>query len=120
MIVVAGYAEVTDQEIDSIFTEMDENKNGYIDIDEFMTYIQIADKVKAKDPKSKDAVFNIRKARLKLNALDLFEMFYSLPASFLPSFTQHELEKRRQHLPSEVIEPQFDYKLMKYTDVGKT
>ena len=54
---------------------MDENDNGLIDVDEFMTFIQVADKIRTKDPKSKDAVFHIRKARLKLNALDLLEMF---------------------------------------------
>ena len=37
--------------------------------------MQVGDRVRTKDPRARDAVFNIRKARLKLNSLDLLEMF---------------------------------------------
>lgn len=66
---------------------MDDDKNGTIDIDEFMAFINVADKVKAKNIEARDAVFNIRKARLKLNSLDLLQMFQRMPLSFLPSFS---------------------------------
>ena len=75
LIIKAGHREVTDQEIDSIFMEMDTDESGTIDIDEFMAFVQVADRVKAKNIEARDAVFNIRKARLKLNSLDLLQMF---------------------------------------------
>ncbi len=87
LIIKAGHKEVTDAEIDAIFVEMDSDKNGTIDIDEFIAFIQVADRVKAKNLQARDAVFNIRKARLKLNSLDLLEMFLRMPLSFLPSFS---------------------------------
>lgn len=76
--------------MDILFSEIDENGNGKIDIDEFMAFVQVAHKI---DPRggseAKDAAFSIRKARLKLNEADLFEMFYKIPASLLPSFSQN-------------------------------
>ena len=111
---------MTDAELDSIFKEMDEDNSGYIDIDEFLTYIKVADKVKAKDPKSRDAVFNIRKAHLKLNALDLLLMFKRMPATFVPSFSQHEMENRNLRLPVESIQPEFNFATMKYVGLEKT
>ena len=39
LIVRVGHTTVTNEEIEAIFTEMDENGNGLIDIDEFMTFI---------------------------------------------------------------------------------
>ena len=83
---------MTDQEIDAIFTEMDTDENGILDIDEFMAFILIADRVKTKNPLARDTVFNIRKARLKLNSLDLLDMFLKMPLSFLPSYSQQEIE----------------------------
>ena len=88
LIIRAGHTLVTDEEVDSIFKEMDKDMNGFIDVDEFMTFILVADKFKTQEPKAKDAVFNIRKARLKLNAADLLEMVAHMPLSFLPSFSQ--------------------------------
>ena len=78
--------------MDSIFVEMDSDQNGVLDIDEFMAFVMIADRVKTKNSLARDAVFNIRKSRLKLNSLDLFKMFNKMPPSFLPSFSQKEIE----------------------------
>ena len=82
LIIKAGHELVTEDEVESIFKEMDRDMNGYVDIDEFMTFIMIADKFNTQEPKAKDAVFNIRKARLKLNETDLLEMFETMPLSF--------------------------------------
>ena len=103
LIVRAGHKEVSDQEIDAIFKEMDADSSGLVDIDEFMTFVLVADKLQTKDPKARDAVFNIRKAHLKLNAADLLEMFSELPPSFVPSFSQHQMENRGTGLPAESV-----------------
>ena len=39
LIIKAGHREVTDQEIDSIFLEIDADKSGTFDIDEFMAFV---------------------------------------------------------------------------------
>ena len=109
LIIKAGHKEVTDAEIDAIFIEMDSDKNGTIDIDEFIAFIQVADRIKAKNLQARDAVFNIRKARLKLNSLDLLEMFLAMPLSFLPSFSMQEIEQRKHHLPIHGIQFHFDH-----------
>ena len=49
LIIKAGHKHVTDAEIDAIFVEMDSDKNGTIDIDEFIAFVQVADRVKAKN-----------------------------------------------------------------------
>jgi len=95
----AGHKTVTQAEIEAIFAEMDSDKNGTIDIDEFMAFVQVADRVKTKNQLARDSVFNIRKARLKLNSIDLLEMFVRMPLSFLPSFSMQEIEHRKNHLP---------------------
>ena len=41
----SGHTQVTEQEIDLFFNEMDENNNGKIDIDEFMAFVQVAHKI---------------------------------------------------------------------------
>ena len=46
LIIKSGHNMVTDDEVESIFKEMDKDMNGYVDIDEFMTFIMIADKFK--------------------------------------------------------------------------
>jgi len=117
--VKAGHKTVTDAEIDAIFGEMDSDKSGTIDIDEFIAFMQVADRVRTKDPQARDAVFNIRKARLKLNSLDLLEMFMRMPFSFLPSFSMQELEQRRSHLPVHSIQFHFDHQTMAYAGLDK-
>jgi Ca2+-binding EF-hand superfamily protein len=49
LIVKAGHKTVTQAEIEAIFAEMDSDKNGTIDIDEFMAFVQVADKIKTKN-----------------------------------------------------------------------
>ena len=39
LIIKAGHKAVTDTEIDAIFVEMDSDKNGTIDIDEFIAFV---------------------------------------------------------------------------------
>ena len=39
LIVKSGYKEITDEELNSIFIEMDSDKNGTIDIDEFIAFV---------------------------------------------------------------------------------
>ena len=98
---------------------MDTDKNGTIDIDEFIAFMQVADRVRTKNLQARDVVFNIRKARLKLNSLDLLDMFMRMPLSFLPSFSMQEIEQRRNHLPIQSVQFHFDHQKMIYSGLDK-
>jgi hypothetical protein len=68
---------------------------------------------------ARDAVFNIRKSRLKLNSIALLEMFVRMPISFLPSFSMQEIEHRKNHLPIHGIQFHFNHHTMSYTGLEK-
>lgn len=90
LVVESGHTEVADVEIDALFKTIDTNQNKLIDIDEFMAYLQVADKVKVTTEDhltARDVCYSVRKAHAKINALDVFEMFRKLPSSFTPSFS---------------------------------
>ena len=98
---------------------MDADKSGTIDVDEFIAFTQVADRIRTKDPRARDAVFHIRKNRLKLNSLDLLDMFLRMPLSFLPSFSMQEIEQRKNHLPIHSIQFHFDHQKMAYSGLDK-
>ena len=64
--------------------DIDENQN--IDIDEFIAFLSVADQLKFRHPTSRTTLINIRRAR-KLNPIDFFNCYKSLPQFFGPSFT---------------------------------
>ena len=119
LIIKTGHTKVTVEEVARLFKEMDSNDNGEIDIDEFMAFMYMADKVKTNDARTKDTVFHIRKASLGLNKLDVMKMFSDMPMSFNPSFSQKEMEKRIKHKPSSSLLPEFETNTMQYKDVAK-
>jgi DUF438 domain-containing protein len=86
-----------------IFAEIDVNRNGKIDVDEFMDYIYNAEN--KKDKQSLEAVFRIRKAHAKLNVKELQLIFDTLPFSFKSSFSQVELEQRNRNTPCSKLIP---------------
>lgn len=98
---------------------MDTNDNGEIDIDEFMAFIYMADKVKTNDSRTKDTVFHIRKASLKLNKTDVMMMFSKMPMSMNPSFSHKAMEKRLKNKPSSSLLPEFVSNTMQYKDIAK-
>jgi hypothetical protein len=84
-----------------------------------MAFIYSADKVQTKTASSRDTVYHIRSKSLKLNQLDILKLFNSMPASFHPSFSQKELEKRRKNLPSSSLLPKYDHAKLEFKDIGK-
>lgn len=119
LIMKVGHKSVTVDEVARLFREMDTNDNGEIDIDEFMAFIYMADKVKTNDHRTKDTVFHIRKASLKLNKTDIMKLFSDMPMSMNPSFSQKEVEKRLKHKPSSSLLPEFETNTMQYKDMAK-
>ncbi len=98
-----GQVNLSEEELSRIFAEIDVNRNGKIDIDEFMDCIYNAEN--KKDKQSHDAVFRIRKAHAKLNVKELQLIFDTLPLSFKPSFSQVELEQRNRNTPCSKLMP---------------
>ena len=47
-------------------------------------------------------------------------MFNRLPPSFVPSFSQHEMENRGTSLPAESVQPEFNFATMKYVGLDRT
>ena len=98
-----GQVNLSEEELSRIFAEIDVNRNGKIDIDEFMDCIYNAEN--KKDKQSHDAVFRIRKAHAKLNVKELQLIFDTLPLSFKPSFSQVEFEQRNRNTPCSKLMP---------------
>lgn len=71
--------------VDSLFKEMDTDGSGFIDIDEFMTFIEIADGINPENEKAKESAYRIRKAKLNLNKEELLFIFKRMPSSFMKS-----------------------------------
>lgn len=91
LIVTAGYEEVTDEEVESLFKEIDLDKSGTIDVDEFMAFIYTGDRLNI-NAMSKDTVMKVRKNHAKINSLDVFDMFRRMPNSFHPASTKQLVE----------------------------
>jgi len=45
LIIAAGYSTISDTEINNLFAEIDTNDSGFVDVDEFMGYMYVGDKV---------------------------------------------------------------------------
>ena len=62
-----------DVDVEALFKEIDSNRSGLIDVDEFMAYMYTGDKLSSdpNDPnkdRARDTLLRIRKAHMKLNS----------------------------------------------------
>jgi len=108
--------DLDDQQLSDLFYEMDSDPNSGIDIDEFVAYLSIADRLKFRNPKSKTTLINIKRAR-SLNPIEFYQCFKRLPSSFSLSFTQERLCKIGSNTPSYGLYPQFNCRTMTYKDL---
>lgn len=116
LIVSSGYSEVSDEEVSALFADIDTNKSGEIDVDEFMAYMYVGDKI---DVKSRSTILAIRKAHMRLNSKGVIDMLRLAPAFTTCSITQKFLEKEQVSRPSLHLIPQYDQKSLSYKDLGK-
>lgn len=58
--------------------EIDVDRNGTLDIDEFIALMSLGDEMQFRSAQAKNTFMNIKKAR-KLGAMDFFKSFKSLP-----------------------------------------
>ena len=79
-------ADLTQAELEVLCEAIDLNKDGNIDIDEFMNLMN-ADFLReaGNSEVAKSAYFNIKKAR-RLQPKDFLKFFTGMPSNFMPSF----------------------------------
>lgn len=109
-------ADVTQEELNHLLSYVDADKNGKIDIDEFVLLMSGASPEVFADPRASSIMFNIRKSR-KISPMDFFKMFQNMPSHFLPSFIS-EQHKMKRILPSSDIVPALDPSGLHFRDVN--
>lgn len=80
--------------------EFDCDRDVQLDIDEFITMMNIGDEMNFSTQSAKESYLKIRKGR-KVNVLDFLKVFKSVPRSFMPSFFHERWTKLRKNLPAE-------------------
>lgn len=109
-------AELSIEELVELMHEIDVDRNGHLDIDEFVALMtSTGDEMHFQNAQAKNTLLSIKRAR-KLNPLDFFKSFKSMPQSFVPSFISERWAKRK-NLPSSVFMPLLDPKTMMYKDM---
>ena len=97
-------AEVSMDELVELMNEIDVDRNGQLDIDEFVALMNMGDEIQFHSAAAKNTFVNIKKAR-KVNPLDFFKCFKNMPINFVPSFISEKWTKQRKVLPSSVFMP---------------
>ncbi len=109
-------ADLTLEELIQLMNEIDVDRNGSLDIDEFIALMTVTgNEMDFSSETSKKTLQQIRKCR-KLHPLDFLKQFKSMPATFIPSFLS-EKWKNGKNLPSSVFMPTIDPKTMLYKDM---
>jgi hypothetical protein len=97
-------AELSIEELVELMYEIDVDKNGVLDIDEFVALMtSTGDEMNFHSANAKNTLLNIKRAR-RLNPLDFFKNFKSMPSSFVPSFIT-ERWNHKKNLPSSAFMP---------------
>ena len=107
--------ELKHDELVSLVKVIDTDKNGKIDIDEFIDFMISTDGYDQLDPLASSAVLNIKRYK-KLSPLDLFNCFKAMPSNYILSFTRDQT-RLRENLPSATIKPQLDAGGIFFTDL---
>ena len=76
---------LSDQEMGDLMAEMDSDKNGKVDIDEFVEYMSVCEYVVPKNSNAAKNVLKIKRSRM-LQPIDFIQCFRNLPSNFMPSF----------------------------------
>lgn len=92
---------IRSNELDDLFEEIDEDKSGTVDIDEFIYFIQRNQS--GMSAKASAAIMNIKGTR-RISLHDLKQIFLSLPNNFIMSFIRNQ-NKKLLNLPSSVLKP---------------
>lgn len=109
-------ADVTREEVISLFQEFDINQDLSLDIDEFVAIMSVGNKVNFIEAGNKQTYLKIKKAR-KLDKLDFLKAFSAMPLSFVPSFYQQRWLKSKKNLPSSVFKVQIDPRTLLWKDM---
>jgi Ca2+-binding EF-hand superfamily protein len=95
---------IKEDELISLFHEIDQDRSGSIDIDEYIYFIQ--KNSSGLSAKATAAVLNIKGAR-RISLHDLRDIFTAMPSNFVLSFIAHQ-NKQGLNLPSSALRPRLD------------
>jgi len=107
--------DLKNDEFSALIQEIDTDKSGTIDIDEFIGFITSPPEGKAYSSEVDAAILNIKKAN-KLSLLDILHSFRNMPSNFIYSFTR-DLMRKLENLPSSTLKPRVNSSGVVYVDV---
>ena len=94
--------------------EIDTNRDGKLDIDEFMALMTHGEE-DFQSQGARNTLITIRRSR-RINPIEFVKAFKHLPVNFVDSFTK-ELFLSRKNTPSSAFMPRIDPKTLLYTDI---
>ena len=96
-----GGADVSHEDIIILMSEIDIDKNGEIDIDEFIALMTMGDQI-IKNGGAKNTYTKIQKSRMA-DPLRILDCFNSMPVNFVRSYTDKMWTEENKNLPSSVF-----------------
>ena len=109
-------AEVDLEDVVKLMSELDIDRTGELDVDEFISLLKLGDQLNFSSSDSKNTYMKIKKAR-RLNPIDFLKSFKDMPTNFAPSFVHERWCSAKQNLPSSVFKAQVDPHTMLWKDV---
>ena len=95
-------ADVSHDEVINLMSEIDADRSGYIDINEFMSLMQLGDECTFHNHGSSSTLNKIQMAR-HLSPADFLKSFKDVPRNFTPSFMTERWNKYNKNKPSSVF-----------------
>ena len=109
-------ADITLDDVCQLMAEIDIDRDGQLDIDEFISLMSLGDQLPLSGSVAKSTYQKIQKSR-KMNPVDFVKCFKNMPTNFVPSFVDELWSCGRSNLPSCVFKAQIDPKTMLWKDV---
>jgi hypothetical protein len=95
-------ADVTLEDVCELMAEIDIDRDGQLDIDEFISLMSLGDQLPLTGKGAKSTYQKMQQAR-KMNPLDFVKAFKNMPTNFVGSFMDEQWTNGRLNLPSSVF-----------------
>jgi len=109
------HINLSNQELDALISEIDRDRSGTIDIDEFIGFIMTPPEKSSFGSEADAALMNIKKSR-KLSLIEVLDSFKQMPYNFTQSFTR-DLTRKCLNLPSSSMRPKPNSSGVSYADI---
>ena len=109
-------ADLKLEELIELMNEVDMDRNGSLDIDEFVALLSVCgNEIQLQSEGSRKTLTGLKRFR-KVTPMDFIKQFKSMPRSFIPSIFATRWAQKK-NLPSSVFMPMIDPKTMLYKDI---